>query len=145
MKSKIFLKIKIYFILLLSTISYRVTNATESELIISQPLVIGIKEVAPLAFFDREQEKYRGYILDLIDLIFFKEKKINYELKPLKHDEITSELISEKIKIYFSTNEKLNSENLSDVYFSKTEPYVSFGIAILTKKKFNLATIIHVL
>ena len=74
MKSKSFLKIKIYFILLLSTISYGVTNATESELIISQPLVIGIKEVAPLAFFDSEQEKYRGYILDLIDLIFQKEK-----------------------------------------------------------------------
>ena len=76
MKSKSFLKIKIYFTLLLSTISYRVTNATESELIISQPLVIGIKEVAPLAFFDSEQEKYRGYILDLIDLIFLKENKL---------------------------------------------------------------------
>ena len=141
MKSKSFLIIKIYFILLLSTISYGVTNATESELIISQPLVIGIKEVAPLAFFDSEQEKYRGYILDLIDLIFLKEKKINYELKLLKHDEITSELISEKIKIYFSTNEKLNSENLSEVYFSKTEPYISFGIAILTKKKFNITSL----
>ena len=138
---KSFLKIKIYFTLLLSTISYGVTNATESELIISQPLVIGIKEVAPLAFFDSEQEKYRGYILDLIDLIFLKEKKINYELKPLKHDEIKSELISEKIKIYFSTNEKLNSENLSEVYFSKTEPYISFGIAILTKKKFNITSL----
>ena len=70
MKSKIFLKIKIYFILLLLTISYRVTNATESELIISQPLVIGIKEVSPLAFFDSEQEKYRGYILILSTLFF---------------------------------------------------------------------------
>ena len=35
---------------MLLTISYSVTNATESELIISQPLVIGIKEVSPLAF-----------------------------------------------------------------------------------------------
>jgi len=140
-KSKIFFKIKIFFILLLITISYSVTNATESELIIRQPLVIGIKEVSPLAFFDSEQEKYRGYIVDLIDLIFLKEKKINYELKPLKHDEITSELISEKIKIYFSTNEKLDSENLSKVYFSETEPYISFGIAILTKKKFNITSL----
>lgn len=140
MKSKSLLKIKIYLILLLSTISYRVTNATENELIISQPLVIGIKEVSPLAFFDSEQEKYRGYILDLIDLIFLKGNKINYEFKPLKHDEITSELISEKIKIYFSTNEKLDSENLNNVYFSETEPYISFGIAILTKKKFNITS-----
>ena len=144
MKSKIFFKIKIFFILLLLTISYSVTNATESELIISQPLVIGIKEVSPLAFFDSEQEKYRGYIVDLIDLIFLKEKKINYELKPLKHDEITSELISEKIKIYFSTNEKLDSENLSKVYFSETEPYISFGIAILTKKKFNITSLKYI-
>jgi polar amino acid transport system substrate-binding protein len=141
MQSKSFLKIKIYLVSLLVAMSYRITNATESGLIIDQPLVIGIKEVAPLAFFDSEQEKYRGYILDLIDLIFLKEKKINYELKPLKHDEITSKLISEKIKIYFSTNEKLDSESLSTHYFSQTEPYISFGIAILTKKKFNITSL----